>query len=204
MTTPIPIHLVVEDDLSDAVLRKILRESSNNFAVGSSFGKCGYGYIKQKVHAFNNAAKGTPFLVLSDLEAECAPTQAEQWLPVSKHHNLLFRIAVKEIETWLLADRSGFASFLNIRKGLIPENVDGISDPKQFLINLARSSRKRTLRQAIVPIPDRTARVGPDYNGQLSSFVFGAWNIVEAIENSESLRRTVKALNEFKPIWANL
>ena len=204
MITPIPIHLVVEDDLSDAVLRKILRESSNNFAVGSSFGKCGYGYIKQKVHAFNNAAKRTPFLVLSDLEAECAPIQIKEWLPVPKRHNLLFRIAVREIESWLLADRAGFASFLGIKREFIPKNVDEINDPKQVLINLAKRSRRRALRQAIVPIPDRTARVGPDYNGQLSSFVFGAWNIVEAMENSESLRRTVKALNEFQPIWTNL
>jgi len=111
VTTPIPIHLVVEDDLSDAVLRKILRESSNNFTVGSSFGKCGYGYIKQKIHAFNNAAKGTPFLVLSDLEAECAPIQIKEWLPVPRHHNLLFRITVREIESWLLADRTALLHF---------------------------------------------------------------------------------------------
>lgn len=204
MITPIPIHLVVEDDLSDAVLRKILRESSNNFAVGSSFGKCGYGYIKQKVHAFNSAAKGTPFLVLSDLEAECVPIQIKEWLPVPKHHNLLFRIAVREIESWLLADRAGFASFLSIKREFIPKNVDEINDPKQVLINLAKRSRKRALRQAIVPIPDRTARVGPDYNGQLSSFVISVWNITEAIKNSDSLRRAVNAINKFQPTWGNL
>ena len=204
MITPIPIHLVVEDDLSEAILRRILKESRNTFAVGFSYGKRGYGYIKRKVRAFNSAAKGTPFLVLSDLEAECAPIQIKEWLPIPKHHNLLFRIAVREIESWLLADRAGFASFLSIKREFIPKNVDEINDPKQVLINLAKRSRKRALRQAIVPIPDRTARVGPDYNGQLSSFVFGAWNIVEAMENSESLRRTVKALNEFQPIWTNL
>lgn len=204
MTSPIPINLVVEDDLSEAILLRILKESRNTFAVGFSYGKCGYGYIKQKIQAFNSAAKGTPFLVLSDLEAECAPTQVKSWLPIPKHNNLLFSIAVWEVESWLLSDRSGFASFLSIKREFIPKNVNEINDPKQVLISLAKRSRKRALRQAIVPIPGRTARVGPDYNGQLSSFVFGAWNIVEAMENSESLRRTVKALNEFQPIWTNL
>ncbi len=202
MINPIPIQIVVEDELSDALIRRILKESRNTFEVGTSYGKRGYGYIKEKVRAFNKAARGTPFLVLSDLEeAECAPTQIKEWLQVPAHPNLLFRVAVREVESWLLADKPGFASFLNINKELIPENADGISDPKQFLINLAKRSRKRALREAIVPIPNSTARVGPDYNGQLSSFVFNAWNIVEAMGNSESLRRTVKALNEFQPIW---
>ncbi len=205
MPTPIPIHIVVEDELSDALIRRILKESHNTFAVGISYGKRGYGYIKEKVGAFNKAARGTPFLVLSDLEeAKCAPTQINEWLQIPKHHNLLFRIAVREIESWLLADRSGFAYFLNIRKELIPENVDGIDHPKQLVINLARRSRKMTLRQAIVPSPSTTARVGPDYNGQLSSFVFGAWNIKKAMKHSESLRRTVRALNGFQPIWTTL
>lgn len=201
MTNPIPINLVVEDNLSEAVIQRILNESSSRFAVGYSYGRGGYGYIKQKVQAFNNAAKGTPFLVLSDLEDGCAPTQVKAWLPVPRHNNLIFRIAVREIESWLLADRTGFASFLNIKKELIPENVDGIDDPKRLVINLARRSRKRTLREAIVPIPNSTARVGTDYNGQLSSFVLKAWNIEEAIKHSDSLRRTVEALNEFQPMW---
>ncbi len=205
MPTPIPIQIVVEDELSDALIRRILKESHNTFAIGISYGKRGYGYIKEKVGVFNKAARGTPFLVLSDLEeAECAPAQINEWLQIPKHHNLLFRIAVREIESWLLADRSGFAYFLNIRKELIPENVDGINDPKQLVINLARRSRKRTLREAIVPIPDSTARVGTDYNGQLSSFVLDAWNIEEAIKHSDSLRRAVNAINNFQPIWPNL
>ena len=203
MKNPIPIYLVVEDDLSDALLRKILKESHNDFAVGASYGKRGYGYIQQKVQAFNIAAKGTPFLVLSDLEAECAPAQVRAWLPIPKHHNLLFRIAVREIEAWLLADRAGFASFLSVRTELIPKNTDAIPKPKRLLIGLAKRSRKRSLREAIVPRPGTTAKVGPDYNGQLSSFVSSAWDIREALVHSESLRKAVKALNEFQPIWTS-
>ena len=197
----IPINIVVEDELSEALCYKIMLSSSITYHIGATYGKCGYGYIRKKISGFNNAAKGTPFLVLADLEAQCAPKQINEWLNIPKHHNLLFRIAVREAESWLLADRSGFASFLNIKKELIPTNPDGINDPKKLLINLAKQSRRRTLRQAIVPISGRTARIGPDYNGQLSYFVSNMWNISEAMENSESLRRTVKALNKFQPKW---
>ncbi len=204
MVTPIPINLVVEDSLSEAFVRRILKESSSRFAIGYSYGRSGYGYIKRRTLAFNNAAKGTPFVILVDLEAECPPKQIKEWLPVSIHPNLLFRVAVKEVESWLLADRPGFTSFLGVSKKLIPENVDQISDPKQFLINLAKRSRKRALREAIVPIPNSTARVGPDYNGQLSSFVFDTWNIVEAIKHSDSLRRAISAINNFQPIYSRI
>jgi hypothetical protein len=197
---PIPINLVVEDDLSEAVLYKIL-ESSRKFAIGTSYGKCGFGYIKRLIKGFNKAALGTPFLVLSDLEEECAPTQINEWLNTPKNHNLIFRIAVKEIESWLLADKSGFASFLNINRELMPRDVDSIPDPKQCLINLVKRSRKKLLREAIVPVPGRTAKIGPDYNGQLSLFVFNTWNITEAMANSESLRRAINSLNRFQPIY---
>ncbi len=200
MVTPIPINLVVEDALSEILLRRILKESSGSFAIGYSYGGGGYGYIKQKARAFNNAAKGTPFLLLVDLEAECAPIQIKEWLPVPRHHNLLFRVAVNEVESWLLADRAGIASFLGIARKFIPENPDSISKPKQFLINLAKKSPRRALREAIVPSPNTTARVGPDYNGQLSSFVISVWNIREALRKSDSLCRAVNAISKFQPI----
>lgn len=196
----VPINIVVEDDLSEALCYKIMLSSSVTYHIGATYGKCGYGYIRKKISGFNNAAKGTPFLVLADLEDDCAPKQISEWFTIPKHHNLLFRIAVREIESWLLADRTGFASFLNIRKKLIPVNPDKINDPKRLLINLVKKSPKRTLRQAIVPSPGKTAKIGPDYNGQLSLFIFNSWNITEAMENSESLRRAVNSLNRFQPI----
>lgn len=203
MPNPIPINLVVEDALSEAVLLKILRSSQNRFAVGTSYGRSGFGYIKRAIKGFNNAAIGTPFLVLSDLEEECAPQQINTWLRIPKNHNLLFRIAVKEVESWVLADRTGFASFLNIKRVFIPRNVDSIPHPKHYLINLVKRSRKRSLREAIVPVPGTTARVGPDYNGALSDFVSNFWNVHEAKDNSESLGRAITVINNFQPIWSN-
>jgi len=201
VSIPININIAVEDSLSEAVLRKIIGQSHSRFSMGYCYSKGGYGYIKRTIRGFNNAAKGTPFLVLADLEAECAPIQIREWLSVPIHPNLLFRIAIREVESWLLADRIGFASFLYINRNLIPNNVDEIADPKQCLINLARRSRKRVLCEAIVPAPRSTAKIGPDYNGQLIYFVENHWSITEATRNSPSLERAVKAISNFKPTW---
>ncbi|MBF8264399.1 MAG: hypothetical protein HW384_263 [Dehalococcoidia bacterium] len=199
MIKPITINIAVEDLLSEVVIRKIIVNSRPSFDISSCYGKSGYDYLKRKIRGFNNASKGIPFVVLADLESECAPNQIREWLPETKHPNFLFRIAVKEVESWLLADRVGIASFLGINIAHIPVDVDVIADPKSFLISLARRSRKTIIREGIVPVPNTTAIMGPDYNGTLSSFVAVTWEIERAMQNSDSLRRTVNAINNFKP-----
>jgi len=198
MSLLIPINLAVEDALSEAVLRKILQARYN---VGDCYKRGGFGYLKKNIRGFNNASKGMPHIVLTDLDmGACAPTLIEEWLQVPIHHNLLFRVAVREVESWVLADRDRFAEFLGIRKTLVPENVDAIDDPKKCLIDLARKS-KRNLREDIVPTKGSTAKQGPDYNGRLISFVEKFWNPYEAMHNSPSLDRTIRAVKNFQPEW---
>ena len=199
--TLVPISLVVEDPLGQVVLRRILHERRSDIVVGSCYGNRGYGYIKKRAAGFNKAAKGVPLLMLADLEMECAPAQIATLLPGPKHHNLLLRIAVRETEAWILADRTGFSSFLGVATRLIPQHPDTITDPKKLIIDLARRCRKRFLREALVPAAGSTARVGPEYNGQLSSFVLYAWSLNEASQNSPSLRRALNAVVNFQPVW---
>jgi len=200
MTDHIPINLVVEDPLSEAILRTILRQSGHPYSIGTCFGQGGFGYIKKRIRGFNKAAKGTPFFVLTDLDKnECPAVLLKEWLSEPQHPNLLFRIAVREVESWLLAHRDGLSGFLGVRVASIPEDVDAIDDPKQFLINLARKSRYRPLREDIVPSPRSTASVGPDYNGRLISFVQNHWKASVAMRYSSSLKRAVHAVRNFKP-----
>jgi hypothetical protein len=193
------VNIVVEDQLSEAVLRRILSESTTRFDVLACYGGCGYQYIRDRVPQFSNASRGTPYVVLVDLESDCPPKQIMEWLPTSSR-NLLLRIAVREVESWLLGDRAGFASFLNVGVSRIPRSVDAIEYPKEYLVALARRTRKRSLREAIVPRPGSTAKVGPDYNGVLSYFVSQIWNISEAAANSVSLHHAIAAINRFDPL----
>jgi hypothetical protein len=200
--TDIPINLVFEDALSEAVLKEMLKQSQRPFSVGSCLNQRGYGKIKKIISGLNYAANGMPYLVLTDLDnAECPLVILSEWLTQPKHPNLLFRIAVKEVEAWLLAHRETFAEFLGISDSLIPANVDEIPDPKQLLINLARKSKKRSLRDAIVPERNSTAKIGKDYNGQLIQFVQNNWQVEAAEVNSRSLQRAMNALINFQPTW---
>ncbi len=203
MEDAIPIHLAVEDPLSEAVLRVLLRQSQQRYAIGPCYGKRGFGYLKENILGFNNASKGTPFLVLTDLDRwPCPPALIQAWLPQPKHANLLLWVAVRAVESWILAHHDAFAKFLGIRQDGIPLDVDGIPDPKQFLIRLARSSRRRDLREDIVP-PDKSMRKqGPNYNGRLAQFVGEDWKASSGASRSLSLKRTIAALNRFQPVVA--
>ena len=197
---PIPVNLLVEDSLCESIARRLVATTNSRICVGVPFLAEGYGYIKNRLVDFNRAAKGVPIFALCDLVGECPVTQMREWLPYGCHQNLIFRVAIKESESWVLADRQGFARFLGISSDFIPRDVDNILDPKRCLVNLARKSRRRDLRESLIPKPSATAIVGPAYNAVLAEFVESIWNPHVASHNSPSLNRTIRAIQQFNPI----
>ena len=130
------------------------------------------------------------------------PTSAKKkWIKGKLHPNFLFRVAVHEVEAWLLADRQAFAKFAHIRANDIPTDVDAIPNTKEFLISLVRKSRKRTIKENIVPKTGSTAKIGPNYNGRLCQYVMDYWDMNEAQKYSPSLKKTIEKIRTFTPLW---
>jgi hypothetical protein len=72
--------------------------------VGSVYGKNGKADLHKKIKGYNNAARHAPWLVLVDLDDEsCAFSLCQSWLPVPARY-LCFRVAVRQVEAWLMAD----------------------------------------------------------------------------------------------------
>jgi hypothetical protein len=209
MANGTPINLAVEDELGEQMIRVLLAQSGRVFPIGAVYGKRGNSYLKKTLRAFNNAAKGMSYFVFTDLDDKpCAAFLIEDWFncsiadyPKRRAANLLFRIAVHEVESWIMADRESFAKFLGISVSKIPPQTDVIPDPKKFLINLARSSRKRDLRDDLVPRLGDSRQIGPDYNGRLSEFLHSSWQASIAELHSSSLAKTRKVLMQFRPIY---
>jgi hypothetical protein len=193
--TTIHVNLVVEDDLSESVLRRLLRDSRQHYEVASVLPGSGFGYIKKRIVDLNRAAAGANYLVLTDLDTgQCAAALLRDWLPQPRHRNLLFRVAVREVEAWLLADRAEFASFLGVVERRIPQDAEQMDDPKAHLIALARRSRYRRVREDLVPAVGTTAKQGPGYNSRLAEFVDSRWDPHRAGQRSNSLRRLIERL----------
>jgi hypothetical protein len=196
--TEIYITLAVEDYLSEIVARKLLEQIDPAYRISQCLCKGGQGYLKSRIHSFNQAAEFIPFFVLTDQDRGCPPMKISNWLTQKISKNFLFRIAVMEIESWVMADREGFAKFISISIDHIPQRTDDLEDPKRYLLSLVSRSRSGRLRADIIPSRGSTATVGPDYNNRLSQFIQNHWNVFEAQKNSESLRRAVLRIKEFK------
>ena len=202
MTTPIPLNLAVEDPLTESLFSKILASIPTAYAVRTIYNTGGYGYLKTRVNGFNRAARGIPFLVGTDLDQyECPAALIDDWIDPPKHHNLLIRIAVREAEAWVLADKENFASYLGIRASLVPDDVEGLIDAKHELIQLAQRARSRELKEDICPPHGSTRKVGPNYNARLVSFVQQRWNPTVARHHAHSLARAMECLSTFDPHW---
>jgi hypothetical protein len=189
--------LVVEDRLSEAVSTKILEGVGIN--ISQRLGLRGKGYLQSKAQSLNQTAKGFPVFMLTDQDSpsQCPPQRIQAWIKGERHPKFFLRVAVMEVESWIMADRRGFADFLSIPLNRIPEDTDVIPQPKEFLLSLARVSRKASLRQEIVPPPGATSRVGPGYNSRLGEFAHTHWNINLAASVSVSLQRTLARLRNF-------
>lgn len=198
----IPIHLAVEDELSEVVLRRLLQFVNRGYAVGTAYRRGGYGYLRRTIAGWNRAAQGIPFLVLTDLDqALCPSALLREWLPQPKHPNLLFRVAVREVEAWLLGDHEHLSAYLGCALKKMPAEPEALADPKATLIELARKSRSALIRDQIVPRAGSTAKQGPAYNACLTKFVREAWDVEEAATRTPSLARALVRLREFKPRW---
>jgi hypothetical protein len=198
----IPVNLAVEDELSEAVLRRLLDSANRGYAVGATHGRRGSGYLKSSIASWNRAAQFVPIVVLTDLDSRACPnTLIDSWLEEPQHPNLVLRVAVREVEAWLLADRSGLAQFLRVPEKRLPLDPDALLDAKAALIDVARRSRSVGVRERIVPRQGSTAEQGREYNSCLCEFVRADWKIHEAAAASASLKRTIERLNSFTPVW---
>jgi hypothetical protein len=188
--------IATEDSLSEVVVRRLLNDFRPTVSVAAAVGGRGKSYLQGRVTELNRAAGSVPVLMLVDLDTGryCPIEVIARWLPQGVAANMLFRFAVMEVESWLLADRIGFANLLSIDPKRIPTNMDAVDNPKEFLVNLAGRSRKRDVREDLVPLPGSLTKVGRGYTSRLASFVSVSWDPVAACASSGSLRRLVQRL----------
>jgi len=200
----------VEDEPSAEVLRKLVAAQNASsecsrilFREGCPTVVGGYGQIKKRAASLLQMARSEIYtLVLTDLDrTECAPTLIRKWFaiapaqPIELPRQLSFRVAVREVEAWLLADRDALARFLRISVDNFSRTPDDLDDPKQELLNIIRRKGRRSLRRDM--LPSGTAHVGARYNRRLCEYVVDKWKPERAALNSPSLQRATEALSRF-------
>ena len=189
-------NYAIEDELSEAVVLRCFKEVGS--IAGAAFGRNGFGWLKKNALALNRAAAGIPYVMLTDLDRNlCAPQMVEDWLGDQPcHMNFLLRVAVREVEAWLLADRANLSGLLKVPVDTLPREFETLDDPKQSLLSLARNSRSRRMREDMVAETKHGPVQGPDYNGVLSEFVHNDWDLNADFASCRSLSRMISRLQE--------
>lgn len=163
--------------------------------------------LDARVSSINRSATRLNWLVLRDLDrdAPCASgLLGSLFRRGSPAGRLALRVPVRAIESWLLADRAGFAEAFAVTPHHVPEHPDALDNPKRALVNLCRRSRKADIRDAIVPRAGSGRQVGPEYTDRVSTFVRTVWEPSRAAAHSPSLQRTITALQRLvgDGIWS--
>jgi len=215
----IKVFASVEDMPSKEVLVKIVNyvnEIENGkdsslpmllFEEGTPFVVNGYGKIKtEMLPAMKKMAedKGICSIILVDLDADasgdpCAPSLIRRWFafendaPITIHPKLIFRVAVRETEAWLMADKKRFAKFMKMPIVNVPKNPDTLRDPKKKIFELIDQYCRRQRGRML---PSSGSHIGPDYNPSLCQYIQDQWRPKEASLFSDSLKKTILSLRK--------
>ncbi|WP_456670374.1 hypothetical protein [Bradyrhizobium sp. USDA 3240] len=189
------INYLVEGVTDAAIARTLIRVGGATPGIERVMG--GKSKLVADLSKYNAAAAHYPWLAIRDMDhdAACAPALRAQNLP-SSNELMCFRIAVRETEAWLLADREAFASAIGVPFAQVPIQPETLEDPKLTIVNLARKSRKRAVKIGLVPEQGAGISIGPEYAAWIIEFAHTQWDPTRAVAdgNAPSLSRTLRAI----------
>ena len=115
-------------------------------------------------------------------------------LTVPQSRGLCLRLAVRAIESWLLADAAAFSNHFAVSRSRVPAEPERERQPKQTLVELCRASKRRDVRSGVVP-PRGMVGVGPEYTTMIAQFCRDAWRPDAAAEAAPSLARALAEID---------
>ncbi len=189
------IILATEDVLSEEVGFRLAMEAG--LQVVQPLRRNGSGYLRSRILNFCEMASFQTVLVIADLDQiRCPSRLLMNWLGSRKKPvNLVIRVAVREIESWLLADHQAMRGLLGSRAGKLPGEPESLLDPKRTLLNLARKA-PRDIRADLLPRDGAIASQGLGFNVRLGNLIRTEWSPARAAERAPSLRRARQRLDE--------
>ncbi len=188
--------LATEDPLSEAVGRRLLAELPGQVEAFPILRRGGREYLRARLPALKQISRHQGVLLLTDLDRmECPLSLLKDWLDdCTKPENLLLRIPVRTVESWVLADHEAMRRLIG-PKGRLPPQPDELANPKQHLLRIAQEA-PRAVRADIVKLDGTRASQGIGYNARLSEWIGSTWSPSRAAQRSPSLQRARQRLYE--------
>lgn len=141
---------------------------------------------------YNEAGRYQLVIGLADLEqAPCARAALDR-LGEPRTQGFQLRLAVRMIESWLIADRAEFADFLGVSTAMLPTEPESLQHPKSLIHELSQRSRHRQVRLALAR--RGSSVVAPEYTAFMATFVAQRWDARRASSRAGSLSRALLRL----------
>ena len=180
--------MVAEDAVTVEVVKRLLADYAPNLSVKDVRPARG-GKLKSQIASYNELSRVTPVVLLTDLDAEVCPPVARQKLlrGIEQCKDFIVNIAVDEAETWLYADREGWASYLSVPIESVPDfclkNMGGphmrieVAVPYKTSLHLTRTLIKNSSdREKVRQIESTDGRCkGKAYNLGVVPFIKTRW-----------------------------
>ncbi len=190
------ILVVGEDSLSCVLGEKLVEMALPTWSLASpSINTRGVTKLIPYLERYMEQARHVqPVLCIADTDGQCALALLADWIDADVPAHFVLRLAVSEAESWVLADRTGFAQYFHIPKNKLPMITDQEGDPKRLLLSLVSKSKNRMFREEVISRSDLN-KPGAGYNLHLRKFVCSDWNVHNARDHSPSLNRAFNALH---------
>lgn len=200
---PLPLAVATEGYLDLALIARLF--AATGFRIGEVLWgegrNTGKGGLGLRLHRYRAATDrtGLPLFVLRDLDddAACAPALLRR-LEVETGGLFCLRIAVREAEAWLLADRAALAAYLHVAEAQLPEDPEALEDPKAALVAAARRSRAARIRAGFTARPGSGRPEGPEFVPRIERFTRLHWRPDVAAARADSLARALRRLGELR------
>jgi hypothetical protein len=158
----------------------------------------GSGVIDAKLGRWAQPSNHAPMLILRDWDLSdgvlCPPALIDKIAGHARPANVAVRIAVRSMESWLMADT--FAARRFFQTSRLPQQPELLDRPKLALVDACRDSRLRRVRIGMVPRPGSGGAVGADFALLIGEYAREHWDPVRAQVNAPSLRRAIARMQE--------
>lgn len=142
----------------------------------------------------NMARHGPSVFCLADSDQVCPVDLLKKWLAHAPPTGFVLRLAVREAESWVLADGQGMRDHFRVPLPKLPHQPDELVDPKRDLLKFLSRYAPAQLRREMVQASPTQLSMGTGYNAGLRDFVSVTWRPDRAADQSPSLRRALVRL----------
>jgi hypothetical protein len=194
----IPVTLAVEDPLSRDVALQVIAYAAPDVIVESPILGGGFGRLRNNCRAFNEMAAIIPVILFTDLDnGSCPRSLVTSWMKkIPQSHDFVFRVVVREIESWLMADRHAFAEFVHCPISKVPLRPEVCPDPKRELLQIVDRYAPKSIRDGLVRTVKNDRLPGFEFNERFGRFALTRWDPAVAATHANSLGRAIRRIRE--------